>query len=71
MSPRELVQLLNDVLGELDPRQRVDLASEAPESAAQRIVTFLGVLMYQIPHADLYVGCARSSPQRRVQVCVA
>lgn len=46
-SPQELLQLLNDVLSEIDPRQRRDLRDEAPEATAVRMIDTLLVLNYK------------------------
>lgn len=51
-SPLELLQILQDVLAEISPEQKVDLRDEPPEFTAQRIFDFLWILKYKIPVAD-------------------
>lgn len=46
-----LLQVLNDVLAEISPEQKVDLREEHPEQTAVRILTLLRVLKYN-PKSD-------------------
>ncbi|XP_010202919.2 intraflagellar transport protein 81 homolog isoform X1 [Colius striatus] len=45
----QLLQLLNDVLGEIDPKQAVDIREELPEQTAKRMLSLLGILKYKPP----------------------
>ena len=47
-----LLQLLNDVLGEISPENKIDLRGEQPEQTALRIFNFLRVLKYKPPKSD-------------------
>ncbi|KAH0625423.1 hypothetical protein JD844_014920 [Phrynosoma platyrhinos] len=45
----QLLQLLNDVLGEIDPKHAVDIREELPEQTAKRMLSLLGILKYKPP----------------------
>ncbi|XP_044296534.1 intraflagellar transport protein 81 homolog isoform X2 [Varanus komodoensis] len=45
----QLLQLLNDVLGEIDPKHVVDIREELPEQTAKRMLSLLGILKYKPP----------------------
>ncbi|CAM2103032.1 unnamed protein product [Caretta caretta] len=45
----QLLQLLNDVLGEIDPKHVVDIREEMPEQTAKRMLSLLGILKYKPP----------------------
>lgn len=45
----QLLQLLSDVLGEIDPKHAVDIREELPENTAKRMLTLLGILKYKPP----------------------
>ncbi|XP_070618115.1 intraflagellar transport protein 81 homolog [Erythrolamprus reginae] len=45
----QLLQLLSDVLGEIDPKHIVDIREELPEHTAKRMLTLLGILKYKPP----------------------
>ncbi|XP_078237894.1 intraflagellar transport protein 81 homolog [Pogona vitticeps] len=45
----QLLQLLSDVLGEIDPKHVVDIREELPEQTAKRMLSLLGVLKYKPP----------------------
>ncbi|NXS92614.1 IFT81 protein, partial [Jacana jacana] len=45
----QLLQLLNDVLGEIDPKHAVDIREELPEHTAKRMLSLLGILKYKPP----------------------
>jgi len=45
----ELLQLLNDVFGELDRAHLVSARDEPPELAGPRIMQFLRLLRYPLP----------------------
>ncbi|XP_066465999.1 intraflagellar transport protein 81 homolog [Tiliqua scincoides] len=45
----QLLQLLNDVLGEIDPKHVVDIREELPEQTAKRMLNILGILKYKPP----------------------
>ncbi|NXS53162.1 IFT81 protein, partial [Brachypteracias leptosomus] len=49
LEPVQLLQLLSDVLGEIDPKHAVDIREELPEQTAKRILSFLGILKYKPP----------------------
>lgn len=50
----ELLQLLNDVFAELDPRQKREVRNENPDISAARLLEFIMVLNYKLP-TDLSV----------------
>ncbi|NXU70029.1 IFT81 protein, partial [Oreotrochilus melanogaster] len=43
----QLLQLLSDVLGEIDPKVRGAIREELPEQTAKRMLTLLGILKYK------------------------
>ncbi|KAJ3604378.1 hypothetical protein NHX12_029119 [Muraenolepis orangiensis] len=43
----QLLQLLNDVLAEVDPKQAIDIREEQPEQTAKRMFSLLGMLKYK------------------------
>ncbi|XP_030901392.1 intraflagellar transport protein 81 homolog [Melopsittacus undulatus] len=45
----QLLQLLSDVLGEIDPKHAVDIREELPEQTVKRMLTLLGILKYKPP----------------------
>nr|XP_060641470.1 intraflagellar transport protein 81 homolog [Anolis sagrei ordinatus] len=45
----QLLQLLNDILGEIDPKHAVDIREELPEQTAKRMLSLLGILKYKPP----------------------
>ncbi|NWR90033.1 IFT81 protein, partial [Furnarius figulus] len=45
----QLLQLLSDVLGEIDPKHAVDIREELPEQTAKRMLSLLGILKYKPP----------------------
>ncbi|KFV03554.1 Intraflagellar transport protein 81, partial [Pterocles gutturalis] len=45
----QLLQLLNDVLGEIDPKHAVDIREELPEQTAKRMLNLFGILKYKPP----------------------
>uniref|UniRef100_A0A8D0H852 Intraflagellar transport protein 81 homolog n=1 Tax=Sphenodon punctatus TaxID=8508 RepID=A0A8D0H852_SPHPU len=45
----QLLQLLNDVLGEIDPKHVVDIREEMPDQTAKRMLSLLGILKYKPP----------------------
>ncbi|KAK2522791.1 Ift81 [Columba guinea] len=45
----QLLQLLNDVLGEIDPKHAVDIREELPEQTGKRMLSLLGILKYKPP----------------------
>uniref|UniRef100_A0A673MDU7 Intraflagellar transport protein 81 homolog n=1 Tax=Sinocyclocheilus rhinocerous TaxID=307959 RepID=A0A673MDU7_9TELE len=45
----QLLQTLNDVLAEIDPKQAIDIREEMPEQTAKRMFTLLGMLKYKPP----------------------
>ncbi|NXA37359.1 IFT81 protein, partial [Eudromia elegans] len=45
----QLLQLLSDVLGEIDPKHAVDIREEMPEQTAKRMLSLLGILKYKPP----------------------
>ncbi|XP_053135619.1 intraflagellar transport protein 81 homolog isoform X1 [Hemicordylus capensis] len=45
----QLLQLLNDVFGEIDPKHIVDIREELPEQTAKRMLSLLGILKYKPP----------------------
>ena len=45
--PHQLMLLLNEVLGEIDASQQVDMTREDPVMAQNRIIQFLHVLAYR------------------------
>ncbi|XP_033618339.1 intraflagellar transport protein 81 homolog isoform X3 [Fukomys damarensis] len=49
LDPMQLLQVLNDVLAEIDPKQVVDIREEMPEQTAKRMFSLLGILKYKPP----------------------
>ncbi|XP_028269658.1 intraflagellar transport protein 81 homolog [Parambassis ranga] len=49
LEPIQLLQILNDVLAEIDPKQAIDIREEMPEQTVKRIFTLLGILKYKPP----------------------
>lgn len=49
LGPMQLLQVLNDVLAEIDPKQDVDIREETPEQTAKRMLSLLGILKYKPP----------------------
>ncbi|XP_049626670.1 LOW QUALITY PROTEIN: intraflagellar transport protein 81 homolog [Suncus etruscus] len=49
LEPIQLLQVLNDVLSEIDPKQVVDIREEMPEQTAKRMLNLLGILKYKPP----------------------
>ncbi|XP_039766370.1 intraflagellar transport protein 81 homolog isoform X2 [Ornithorhynchus anatinus] len=49
LEPMQLLQILNDVLAEIDPKQVVDIREEMPDQTAKRMLSLLGILKYKPP----------------------
>ncbi|XP_034872861.1 intraflagellar transport protein 81 homolog isoform X3 [Mirounga leonina] len=49
LEPMQLLQVLNDVLAEIDPKQVVDIREEMPEQTTKRMLSLLGILKYKPP----------------------
>ncbi|XP_069070982.1 intraflagellar transport protein 81 homolog [Pleurodeles waltl] len=49
LEPMQLLQVLNDVLAEIDPKHGVDIREEMPDQTAKRMLTLLGILKYKPP----------------------
>ncbi|XP_019740683.1 intraflagellar transport protein 81 homolog [Hippocampus comes] len=49
LEPMQLLQILNDVLAEVDPKQAIDIREEMPEQTAKRMCALLGMLKYKPP----------------------
>ncbi|XP_073675085.1 intraflagellar transport protein 81 homolog [Garra rufa] len=49
LEPMQLLQILNDVLAEVDPKQAIDIREEMPEQTAKRMFTLLGMMKYKPP----------------------
>ncbi|XP_029573249.1 intraflagellar transport protein 81 homolog [Salmo trutta] len=47
LEPMQLLQILNDVLAEIDPKQTIDIREEMPDQTAKRMFTLLGMLKYK------------------------
>ncbi|XP_014865057.1 PREDICTED: intraflagellar transport protein 81 homolog isoform X1 [Poecilia mexicana] len=47
--PMQLLQILNDVLAEIDPKQAMDIREEMPEQTVKRMSSLLGMLKYKPP----------------------
>ncbi|XP_008415473.1 intraflagellar transport protein 81 homolog isoform X3 [Poecilia reticulata] len=45
----QLLQILNDVLAEIDPKQAMDIREEMPEQTVKRMSSLLGMLKYKPP----------------------
>ncbi|XP_073322461.1 intraflagellar transport protein 81 homolog [Pagrus major] len=55
LEPMQLLQILNDVLAEIDPKQALDIREEMPEQTVKRMCALLGMLKYKPPgnHSDV------------------
>ncbi|XP_072289549.1 intraflagellar transport protein 81 homolog isoform X1 [Eucyclogobius newberryi] len=55
LEPMQLLQILNDVLAEIDPKHAIDIREEMPEQTTKRMFALLGMLKYKPPgnHADV------------------
>ncbi|XP_068101352.1 intraflagellar transport protein 81 homolog isoform X2 [Hyperolius riggenbachi] len=49
LEPMQLLQVLNDVLAEIDPKHSVDIREELPDQTAKRMLNILGILKYKPP----------------------
>ncbi|XP_005106145.1 intraflagellar transport protein 81 homolog [Aplysia californica] len=49
LEPLQLLQVLNDVLAIIDPKQKLDIREEAPDQTAVRVFQLLRVLKYKPP----------------------
>ncbi|XP_069475660.1 intraflagellar transport protein 81 homolog [Ambystoma mexicanum] len=49
LEPMQLLQVLNDVLAEIDPKHAVDIREEMPDQTAKRMLILLGILKYKPP----------------------
>uniref|UniRef100_UPI0037E727C5 intraflagellar transport protein 81 homolog n=1 Tax=Semicossyphus pulcher TaxID=241346 RepID=UPI0037E727C5 len=49
LEPMQLLQILNDVLAEIDPKQAIDIREEMPEQTIKRMCSLLGMLKYKPP----------------------
>ncbi|KAK5871699.1 hypothetical protein PBY51_004562 [Eleginops maclovinus] len=49
LDPMQLLQILNDVLAEIDPKQAMDIREEMPEQTIKRMCALLGMLKYKPP----------------------
>ncbi|KAK7480473.1 hypothetical protein BaRGS_00028290 [Batillaria attramentaria] len=49
LEPLQLLQVLNDVLAIIDPKQKLDLREETPDQTAVRVFQLLRVLKYKPP----------------------
>lgn len=49
LEPMQLLQILNDVLAEIDPKQAIDIREEMPEQTAKRMFALLRMLKYKPP----------------------
>ncbi|XP_068573574.1 intraflagellar transport protein 81 homolog [Cebidichthys violaceus] len=49
LEPMQLLQILNDVLAEIDPKQALDIREEMPEQTIKRMCALLGMLKYKPP----------------------
>ncbi|KAM4707425.1 intraflagellar transport protein 81 homolog [Discoglossus pictus] len=49
LEPMQLLQVLNDVLAEIDPKHSVDIREEMPDQTAKRMFNILGILKYKPP----------------------
>ncbi|XP_037338449.2 intraflagellar transport protein 81 homolog [Pungitius pungitius] len=47
LEPMQLLQILNDVLAEIDPKQALDIREEMPEQTVKRMCALLGMLKYK------------------------
>uniref|UniRef100_H3BA04 Intraflagellar transport protein 81 homolog n=1 Tax=Latimeria chalumnae TaxID=7897 RepID=H3BA04_LATCH len=49
LEPMQLLQILNDLLAEIDPKHSVDIREEMPDQTAKRMLNLLGILKYKPP----------------------
>ncbi|KAG8455996.1 hypothetical protein GDO86_001979 [Hymenochirus boettgeri] len=49
LEPMQLLQVLNDILAEIDPKHSVDIREEMPDQTAKRMLNILGILKYKPP----------------------
>ncbi|XP_077318116.1 intraflagellar transport protein 81 homolog [Lithobates pipiens] len=49
LEPMQLLQVLNDVFAEIDPKHSVDIREETPDQTAKRMLNILGILKYKPP----------------------
>ncbi|XP_073532399.1 intraflagellar transport protein 81 homolog isoform X1 [Phyllobates terribilis] len=49
LEPMQLLQVLNDVLAEIDPKHSLDIREEMPDQTAKRMLSILGILKYKPP----------------------
>ncbi|KAM8961139.1 intraflagellar transport protein 81 homolog [Pelodytes ibericus] len=49
LEPMQLLQILNDVLAEIDPKHSVDIREELPDQTVKRMLNVLGILKYKPP----------------------
>ncbi|XP_025079923.1 intraflagellar transport protein 81 homolog [Pomacea canaliculata] len=49
LEPLQLLQILNDVLAVIDPKQKIDIREESPDQTAVRVFNLLRVLKYKPP----------------------
>ncbi|XP_053328825.1 intraflagellar transport protein 81 homolog [Spea bombifrons] len=49
LEPVQLLQVLNDVLAEIDPKNSVDIREEMPDQTVKRMLSVLGILKYKPP----------------------
>ncbi|KAK1892674.1 Intraflagellar transport protein 81 like [Dissostichus eleginoides] len=49
LDPMQLLQILNDVLAEIDPKHAMDIREELPEQTIKRMCALLGMLKYKPP----------------------
>ncbi|XP_024132037.1 intraflagellar transport protein 81 homolog [Oryzias melastigma] len=49
LEPMQLLQVFNDVLAEIDPKQSIDIREEMPEQTLKRMTLLLGMLKYKPP----------------------
>lgn len=54
LEPLQLLQVLNDVIAIIDPKQRIDIREETPDQTAIRIFTTLRVLKYKPPNESTF-----------------
>ncbi|XP_052104713.1 intraflagellar transport protein 81 homolog [Mytilus californianus] len=53
LEPLQLLQVLNDIIAVIDPKQKLDIREESPDQTAIRIFTTLRVLKYKPPNDDV------------------
>uniref|UniRef100_A0A8C5P5T2 Intraflagellar transport protein 81 homolog n=1 Tax=Leptobrachium leishanense TaxID=445787 RepID=A0A8C5P5T2_9ANUR len=49
LEPMQLLQVLNDVVAEIDPKHSVDIREEMPDQTVKRMLNILGILKYKPP----------------------